>query len=550
MSVLAVASIAGAQTGPRTTLQRTIVDRNGDNRLEYGPADPRVVRTDLGGSPAGILQPILAFAHLADTQMVDEESPGRVELVDFIGGSPFGSAYRPQEGLMPFVLNEEVRAVRSLRHGPATGAPISMAMTGGDNVDNAQLNETRWFIDVLDGGLINPDSGRPRTCGLTRPPRYTGMRGGRRFYEPNGRGDGPGYSASQAANRRAVSRSVASRDYPGLFEQMNRPFRAVGLGVPWYTVFGNHDGLVQGNFPQNSLFGQIVVGCRKVTRYSREALAQIRPLLEGGVTREERDQIIRFTFGDYLDTWGVPQEHRGLWKTVPRDPSRRFLNRGAWMREHFRTRGAPRGHGFTSANVSSGQAYYSFVTGAGVRFVALDTVADNSDSGNLDEAQFHWLEAQLATADARRDLVLVFAHHSIRTINAAEPGTRLGSELDALLRRHRGVIAYVAGHEHRNRIEAHGSYWEIVTASHLEWPQQSRVIELGRLTNGALAIFTTAIDHSAPPRPTGRGPQSLASIARELALNEPQAENGEDGTPDRRGTPSDRNTTLVVPTPY
>ena len=331
---------------------------------------------------------------------------------------------------------------------------------------------------------------------------------------------------------------------------MNRPFRAVGLGVPWFTVFGNHDGLVQGNFAQNSLFGQIVVGCRKVTRYSREALAQIRPLLEDGVTREEREQIIRITFGDYLDTWGVPREHRGLWKAVPRDPSRRFLNRSAWMREHFRTRGAPRGHGFTEANVSSGQAYYSFVTGAGVRFVVLDTVADDSDSGNLDEAQLRWLEAQLATAETRRDLVLVFGHHSIRTITAAESGTRLGSELDALLRRHRGVIAYIAGHEHRNRIEAHGSYWEIVTASHLDWPQQSRVIELARLRNGTLAIFTTAIDHSAPPRPTGRGPQRLASIARELALNEPQAENGEDGTSDRRGTPGDRNTTLVVPNPY
>ncbi len=429
IAALALTAIAGAAPAQQTA-RGTIGDRNGDNRLEYGPADPRVVRTDLGGSVAGIVQPILSFAHLADTQMVDEESPGRVELVDFIGGSPFGSAYRPQEGLMPFVLNEQVRAVRSLRRGPATGAPIAMAITGGDNVDNAQLNETRWFIDVLDGGLVNPDSGRPRTCGLKRPPRYTGMRGGGRFYEPNGRGDGPGYSASQAANRRAVLRSVASRDYPGLFEQMNRPFRAVGLGVPWFTVFGNHDGLVQGNFAQNSLFGQIVVGCRKVTRYSREALAQIRPLLEGGVTREEREQIIRITFGDYLDTWGVPQEHRGLWKAVPRDPSRRFLNRSAWMREHFRTRGAPRGHGFTEANVSSGQAYYSFVTGAGVRFVVLDTVADDSDSGNLDEAQLRWLEAQLATAETRRDLVLVFGHHSIRTITAAESGTRLGSELD------------------------------------------------------------------------------------------------------------------------
>jgi hypothetical protein len=42
----------------------------------------------------------------------------------------------------------------------------------------------------------------------------------------------------------------------------------------------------------------------------------------------------------------------------------------------------------------------------------------------------------------------------------------------------------------------------------------------------------------------------LASIARELSFNDPQAENGEDGTRDRRGTPLDRNVELLVPNPY
>ena len=64
--------------------------------------------TSTAGSTAPA-RPLIAFAHLADTQMVDEESPARVELVDFIGGDPFSASYRPQEGLMPQVLNEEVR---------------------------------------------------------------------------------------------------------------------------------------------------------------------------------------------------------------------------------------------------------------------------------------------------------------------------------------------------------------------------------------------------------------------------------------------------------
>lgn len=551
---LILVGAAGATRAPRpTTLGSTIVDRNGDNRLELAAGERRQTRTDLAASTAPRSRTLIAFAHFADTQMVDEESPGRVELVDFIGGDPFSSSYRPQEGLMAQVLDQQVRAVRALRRGPATGAPIRLVMTGGDNVDNAQLNETRWFIDVLDGGrVVNPDSGRRGTCGLRRPPVYAGMRGGGRFYEPNGRGDGPGYSPSAAANRRAVGRSVASRDFRGLFEQMNRPFRPLGLGrLPWYSVFGNHDGLVQGNFAQNELFDDVVVSCRKVTRYSPQALAGLRPLLEGGVTATERDEIIRITFGDFLDTWGFPREHKGLYRTVPRDPARRFLRKRAWIQEHFKTRGRPRGHGFTQASVRTGQAHYTFRPAARIRFVVLDTVADNAASGNIDDTQLRWLEAQLTAAGARRELVLVFGHHSLRTMNAAGSGVHNGPAVESVLRRHPSVIAYLAGHEHRNRIEPHGRFWEIVTASHLEWPQQSRVLEVAELRDGTIAIHTTAIDHAARPRPgSARSVERLASIARELALNEPQAENGEDGWVDRRGTPLDRNVLLLVPSPY
>jgi hypothetical protein len=42
----------------------------------------------------------------------------------------------------------------------------------------------------------------------------------------------------------------------------------------------------------------------------------------------------------------------------------------------------------------------------------------------------------------------------------------------------------------------------------------------------------------------------LASIARELSFNDPEAENGEDGWRDRRGTPLDRNVELLVANPY
>jgi 3',5'-cyclic AMP phosphodiesterase CpdA len=182
------------------------------------------------------------FAQLTDTHVVDEESPLRVEFTDPLAG-PFTSAYRAQEGLSAQVLDGMVDQVRNTV-SPVTRRRLDLVMTTGDNTDNTQLNETRWMIDVMDGRQsVNPDSGVAGACG---PAGYDGVRGGGRYYEPDASDgeDGRGYSPREAEN----ARPSAMRDFPGLLERMNEPFRAGGFrDLPWYAVFGNHDGLVQGN---------------------------------------------------------------------------------------------------------------------------------------------------------------------------------------------------------------------------------------------------------------------------------------------------------------
>jgi metallophosphoesterase (TIGR03767 family) len=561
---LTIAASAGAQSPP----QRTIVDANRDNRLEYGSPEPDAVRTELAPALPGRearRRTLLTFGHVTDTQMVDEESPARVEFMDRIGDVFETAAYRPDEGLMAQVLSEQTRALRR--------AGVELVMTTGDNVDNTQLNETRAFIDALDGGLVRPDSGIRGTCGTPKKgPRYTGVRGPR-YYEPDRAHDGLGYSASQKQNRRRARRSNALRDYPGLFERMNVPFRSPGVGVPWYSVFGNHDALVQGNLPGNAFFSQVAAGCKKVVDLSTRAWGLIQPLIaDGGLQGDERDQLIRILYGDVLQTLADPKTPRRLWRIVPRDPARALLSKTRYIQEHFKTRGRPIGHGYTPDTIARGEGNYSFSPRPGIRFVALDTVADTGAAGNLDDAQFRWLDAQLTSAEAGHELVLVFGHHSLRTMNQASGAVNthygLGTCVSpgpepviCLLRRHPAVIAYVAGHEHRERIEPHGSFWEIVSASHIDWPQRSRVISLATNGDGTLSIFARVLDHAASPVPRrpartiGRVlPASevtrLASIARELAFNDPQADAGEDGRDDRRGTALDRNAELLIRSPY
>ena len=615
-------------SGASTTEVRTIQDRDGDNRLEPAPGDDYMVRDELGEPAAGGRGvPLLTFGQMTDFQLVDEESPARVEFLDKLG-PPFTSAYRPQEGTAPHVVDEMVDEMRNAV-SPVTHQRIQLVMTTGDNTDNTQCNETRWVIDILDGAAnaddganatpncvpaalrppdrrVDPNSGVEGTCGdVPDDSIYDGVRGSGEYYEPDSSDepgadeeDGPGYSPDESENEREAQRSSNVRDFPGLFESMNLPFLPVGFGdLPWYSIFGNHDGLVQGNQDRNALFDAIAQGCVKITGLPPEYMAAI---ARGGAGAQEA------LLAGIKAVAENPSAYPDLTQTVPADPRRHLLFKREYMAQHFVTSGVPVGHGFTAEDLARGQGYYAFSPRPGVRFVVLDSVADaGGDRGNIDDTQFRWLDGQLAAADAARELTLVFAHHTLETMNQQQPSqfppgdnppppyesVHFGEAsrqqpcpggppgpaetLKCLLLRHPTVIGYVVGHEHNNRIRpvprsgvdgdqasgrAAGGFWQIVTASHIDWPQQSRLLDLVDNGNGTVSIWGTMLDHAAPPEPGGAPPSDgrgstgpstkrLASISRELAFNDPDSENGEDGRPDARGGEGDRNVELLVRDP-
>jgi metallophosphoesterase (TIGR03767 family) len=330
---------------------------------------------------------------------------------------------------------------------------------------------------------------------------------------------------------------------PGLLRAARRPFRAAGLDVPWYAAFGNHDGLVQGNVPAGtSNLSAVATGPVKLfSPPAGYSPAQLEGVLRGGDLAG---------FLQSLADDGDP----GIRLVTP-DPQRRLLTRAEIVEQHFHTTGLPVGHGFTARNRTDGTAYYAFTRGL-LRVIVLDTVNPNGYAdGSVDLPQLQWLQAQLAAATDK--LVVVCSHHTSTTMDnllvgtGGDPTPRVpGSQVVAELLANRNVIAWVNGHTHTNGVTPHkrtggGGFWEINTASHVDWPQHARVIEVLDNRDGTLSIFGTLIDHASPVSHGGdiSDAPHLASLARELAANDPQARSVDQGP--RNG----RNVELLVRAP-
>jgi metallophosphoesterase (TIGR03767 family) len=243
-------------------------------------------------------------------------------------------------------------------------------------------------------------------------------------------------------------------------------------------------------------------------------------------------------------------------KQVTPDADRHQISRAQIIDEHFTTTGLPIGHGFTQQNRDTDTAYYFFDKGQ-FRFVVMDTVNPNGYAdGSIDADQLAWLEATVESATKRA--VIVFSHHTSATMEnpfvatGGDPDPRvLGDEVTAYLLSQPRVVAWVNGHTHRNVITPHaradgsGGFWEINTASHIDWPQQARLIEVADNRDGTLSIFTTVVDHAGPAdyQDDLGSTLTLAALSRELSVNDPQAKL------DASGTPTDRNTELLVRKP-
>jgi len=572
----------------RSTLEQTIVGGDKTESFQFltiGPGEPYAVRDELAepqGGRDGRRNSLAYFGQISDFQLSDEESPARVEFLDQDPSGFASSAWRPQEAVVAHQVDQSVRNMNQFLRSPVaqgdgSRAELLNAVMTGDLADNMQRNETQWVVQILDGGTVDPNSGTDGACPegtpADDPAAYTGVQDYDDYFEAEAYYD-PDQPIGQYANWPA---------YPGLMDRAQEPFEAEGLEVPWYSVFGNHDALVQGNEDANREFEDIATGCVKpFTPDPMDPAQALNP-----------DVLMSLAGTSFI---------------VPPDPNRQFVDKVQFKELHANGVQAD-DHGFALVDedelaASNGAAaYYSWSPARGVRFIVIDTLSEGgvvatSANGNVDDPQWQWLERELDAATERDELVVAFGHHATGSLTADVPDEaatqctsndehghdqnpgcdrdprssqplHFGDELEALLLDHPHVIAYVAGHSHENRIapfqaepeDGEGAsggaqappasgFWEIKSPAIVDWPPQHRVVDLMENCDGTLSLFTTMLDHDAPVEAPGAGPASgfsaaeLAAIGRTLSYNDPQVD--QDGAD---GEPVDRNAELVLADP-
>ena len=586
---------ASGKTRGLTTIDQTIAGigdpDDGFQTLERAGGESRIVREELAKAKRGRAtrrRSLLYVAQTTDWQLVDEESPSRVEFVDIAANEPFpnavSAAWRPQEAFGAYAVEQSVRQINEfadaspLRARGGSQAAMDMILMTGDQADNQQLNETDWVVRLLEGGPLDPNSGTdPESCPASQQPRgqtadpelYAGVQDyddyfeGKQFYDPD-QPIGPKYEDWP--------------EYPGLMDRAQIEFEAQGFDVPSYVVLGNHDALAQGNEKAILPFELVGVGCLK-------ALVPAADLTE---------------VADILDPVylaGLLQTNPSQVMLVPPDERRQYVDRIQY-KERFDTGVQDDAHGFGLVDPEENEAsdgaatYYAFNGKPGVRMIALETNCDGgvtgpSASGNIDDPQFQWLRGELERAEQRDQLIVVYGHHPINSLTCnipdetlpscttedshghdINPGCdvdprnstplHLGDDLEALFHKFPHVITYVAGHTHENRLKdfdnpsgGAGDFWGIETASLIDWPPQNRLIELMDNCDGTLSIFGTTLDSAAPATAPESGTAAgglrdadIASISRTLAYNDPQA-----GFGTGEGKRKDRNVELLLDDP-
>ncbi len=467
---------------------------NGYGVWEYGDGIGYEKRIDLmptdysNGSSTNSAH-LLHFFDMTDIHITDKETPTQAIYYGYMGGQ--SSGYSPVMLSSTQVLDAAVQTINALHKEK----PFDFGISLGDAANDEQYNELRWYIDVLDGKTINPDSG------------------------------------------------VKDDPVPGRLNDYQDQFKAAGLNksIKWYQALGNHDHNWIGTNPPDDYLK---------ANYTGEYILNL-----GNVFTDPRGIEGRGFYMGAIDGKTVLGDIVGVGNvsdfeappTVPADPNRRPLTVPEWLGEFFNSSSSPKGHGFNQSAAEEGIAYYSFEPRSDIpiKVIVLDDTQKATDEnaggyghGSLDNAQFDWLVSELDQGQAEGKLMIIAAHIPI---GVESKGSSLDdytawssvaevSEQQLLDKLHEypNLLLWIAGHRHVNQVTPQLSpdpehpelgFWEVETSSLRDFPQQFRTFDIVRNSDNTISIFATDVDPAVKEGTIAAQSRSYAVSSKQIFNN-------------------------------
>jgi metallophosphoesterase (TIGR03768 family) len=400
---------------------------------------------------------------MTDIHLTDKEGPAQSIEYSFIPAlfSASISCYSPSMIYSTHVLNATIQTVNELDRQKS----VDFVMALGDMANTSIYNEIRWFIDVLDGKTINPDSGKK---------------------------DDP---------------------VPGPGNDYQDKYQAVGLNkrIPWYATIGNHDHFFNGAKPFiekiiKNLTGKYILQLGNV--FTEENALDLSTYSMGTLDGSTVN-------GDIIGA-GVVAEMKRI-PTIPSDVNRHAVTKWQMMKEFSTTTTNPKGHGFNQANLFNGCYSFEPKSDLPLKVIVLDDTMEDSDKppvgigygcGSLGNGRFEWMVRQLQLGQREGKLMIIAAHVPI---GVEDPNSMVGwldqdeqRKIITELKKYPNFMLWVSGHRHLDTVTAFPSddkdhhaengFWEVETRSLREFPQQFRSFDIVRNSDNTISIFAANVD--------------------------------------------------------
>ena len=432
---------------------------------------------------------LLNFFAITDVHITDEESPASAIFFGIF--SNVSSGYSPVMILTPQVLDAAVQTINKQHQQK----PFDFGISIGDSANSAQHNELRWYIDILDGKTIKPDSG-------------------------------------------AIDDPVT-----GPYNDYQDEFQTAGLdpAIKWYQTLGNHDHFFTGFLPPNNYLQQTLIGTD---------IINLGDVFTDPAGLDSRGNYMGSINGSTPNGTVIGVGPESSFSTTPQiraaDSDRYALNTSAWMNEFFNTTSSPNGHGFNQADAATGFACYSFEPRSDVpiKVIVLDDTQSNTDPvdtgslgyghGSLDKKRYDWLVNELENGQRDGKLMIISAHIPIgvRSYPDMAGWSKYAyvsqDSLIAKLKTYPNLVLWISGHLHLNQVTAFASddpnrpeygFWEVQTSSLRDYPQNYRTFDIERNTDNSVSVFITDMDPSVADGSLAEKSRSYGVVAQETDLN-------------------------------